>query len=281
MTVNKDNLGRKILDLIQENEIKVHDNEDIQDINLNDIFPNPHQPRKSFKEKSLMELSDSIKEHGVIQPIIVKPFNQGFVLIAGERRVRAARMANLDTIPAIVREYNELYMAEIAVLENLQRENLTHLEEAIAYKEIINKLGLKHSQLAKKLGKSRSYVTNILRLLKLPEYVLELFNEKKLSMGHARVLSKFKDEEIINALTRSILKDNLNVRQTEKLAKTYLNSHKNQPTDASLDCLKKKLKTMFNHDVKIERKRSRLTIDFSTSEELDDYLDNNFNSNGK
>ncbi len=281
MTTNKENLGRKILDLIQENEIKIHDNEDIQDISLKNIYPNPHQPRKSFNKKALLELAESIKEHGVIQPIIVKPSNQGFVLIAGERRVRAARMANKETIPAIVREYNELYSAEIAVLENLQREALTHLEEAIAYKEIINKLGLKHYELAKKLGKSRSYVTNILGLLKLPENVLELFNDKKISMGHARVLSKFEDEKTINFLIQSILKDNLNVRQTEKLAKSFKNSQQIKQSTESLDVLKQQLKTIFHHDIKLERKRSRLMIEFTTTDDLDNFLNNNLNSDNK
>ena len=164
--------------------------DEIVNIKLSELRSNPYQPRKIFDEKALEELANSIKEHGVFQPIIVKKSIKGYEIIAGERRVKASLMAGLTEIPAIVRDFNDTQMMEIALLENLQRENLTAIEEANAYKKLQDTLGLTQEQLANRLGKSRSHVTNMLGLLNLPETIQSDINDKKITMGHARVLSK-------------------------------------------------------------------------------------------
>lgn len=216
---SKELLGRNILDLIEENKINVKENETVEELPVSAIRPNPNQPRVVFKNQSLEELAQSIKNHGVIQPIIVKREVEGYTLVAGERRLRASKMIGKGTIPAIIRDYNSIYMTELALLENLQRENLTVIEEAVAYERVIKKLGLKHEELAKKIGKSRSYVTNMLGLLSLPVSVIKDLNNEELSMGHARVLSKIDDEELVMLIANKIKRESLNVRQTEALVK--------------------------------------------------------------
>ncbi len=216
---SKELLGRNILDLIEENKINVKENETVEELPVSAIRPNPNQPRVVFKNQSLEELAQSIKNHGVIQPIIVKREVEGYTLVAGERRLRASKMIGKGTIPAIIRDYNSIYMTELALLENLQRENLTVIEEAVAYERVIKKLGLKHEELAKKIGKSRSYVTNMLGLLSLPLSVIEDLNNGLLSMGHARVLSKIDDEELVLLISNKIKRESLNVRQTETLVR--------------------------------------------------------------
>ena len=172
-------------------------NEEIIEIKLDELRANPYQPRKVFKDEALNDLSESIKEHGVFQPIIVKKSIKGYEIIAGERRVRASRMAGLEKIPAIIRNLNDEQMMEIALLENLQRENLSAIEEAVAYKSMVEKLNLTQEELSKKVGKSRSHITNILGLLRLPREVQEMVANSQISMGHARVLSKLEDNEKI------------------------------------------------------------------------------------
>ena len=191
---------------------------DIVEIPLTEIRSNPYQPRKEFDEESLMEFADSIKEHGVIQPVIVKKSIKGYELIAGERRTRASKMAGKETIPAIIRDFNDDEMMEIALIENIQRENLNPIEEAEALSKIIEKNNLTQESASKKFGKSRSYITNILGLLKLPEKAKKYVVEGKISMGHARVLSKLTDEERINELADLIIEEGLSVREIEKIA---------------------------------------------------------------
>ncbi len=271
MTKSKENLGRKILDLIQENEIVFNDNEEIVEIELTKIFPNPQQPRKTFDIEKLQELSDSISLHGVIQPVIVKPEKSGYMLIAGERRVRAAKMANLKTIPCIIRQYDDQYVAEISILENLQRENLSPIEEAVAFRQIIKKLGLKHEELAKKLGKSRPYVTNALRLLRLPSKVLDLLNDKKISIGHTRLLSRFDDQEKVENIIDIILNHNLSIRETERLISDIENNK--SKGEKRPENFNEKLIRFFNHDVYWYQKNNNLIVRFKTKEELDEFLD--------
>lgn len=209
---------RSIHDLIKEHSSeKVFEGEQIYELSLDEVNPNPNQPRKNFDDESLKELSESIKEHGVFQPIIVKQTNEGYVIVSGERRYRSTKLAGLETIPAVVRNYSSSKMAEISLVENLQREDLSPIEEAKAYEIIINDLNITQNELAGKIGKSRSYVTNIIGLLKLPKEVQTLMLEKKLTMGHARTLSKLKDEAKIIELANKIVDNNLNVRQTEEI----------------------------------------------------------------
>ena len=193
-------------------------NEEIIDINLSDLRANPYQPRKVFNDEALNDLAESIKEHGVFQPIIVKKSIKGYEIIAGERRVRASKLAGLEKIPAIIRNLNDEQMMEIALLENLQRENLSAIEEAVAYKSMIEKLNLTQEELSKKVGKSRSHITNILGLLRLPKEVQEMVATNKLSMGHARVLSKLEDNEKILEMARQIVERKIPVRELEQQA---------------------------------------------------------------
>lgn len=209
---NSENLD---LNSFEKNVYETATNEEIIEINLNDLRANPYQPRKVFNDEALTELSESIKEHGVFQPIIVKKSIKGYEIIAGERRVRASKMAGLTSIPAIIRNLNDEQMMEIALLENLQRENLSAIEEAIAYKSMIEKLNLTQEQLSKKVGKSRSHTTNILGLLRLPNEVQEMVANNQISMGHARVLSKLEDDNKIIELARQIVDKKIPVRDLE------------------------------------------------------------------
>lgn len=192
-------------------------NEEIININLSELRVNPYQPRKNFDEEALQELSNSIKEHGVFQPIIVKKSIKGYEIIAGERRFRASKMAGKETIPAIVREFTDAQMMEIALLENLQRENLSAIEEAIAYKAMLEKLELTQEELAKKVGKSRSHITNILGLLRLPNEVQTMITKKEITMGHARAISKLESSAEMISLANQIVEGKLPVRETERI----------------------------------------------------------------
>jgi len=216
-------LGRSIGDLIEENKTYFKDNEEVLDIELSMIRPNPEQPRTVFKEKGLKELAESIKEHGVFQPVILKPAGNHYVLVAGERRVKASKMAGLNKIPAIIRDYNSIYLSELAILENLQREDLTPIEEAIAFQKAIFNLKLTHEELGKKIGKSRAYVTNIIGLLNLPAIVIQDVNLGNITMGHARALSKLKDQELCLTLHKRVVEEGLTVRDIEGIIR---NLHK-------------------------------------------------------
>ena len=207
METKKRALGRGLEELfnnenldLQSMENKIYEsatNEEIVEIPLEELRPNPYQPRKVFDEEALQDLADSIKEHGVFQPIIIKKSIKGYEIIAGERRYRASKIAGLTKIPAIIRNFTDEQMMEIALLENLQRENLNAIEEAIAYKKMIQNLGITQEELAKKVGKSRSHVTNIIGLLRLPQEVQQLVADSKITMGHARALSKLESEALI------------------------------------------------------------------------------------
>ena len=206
-------------DTFESNIMENATTNEIQDIPINEIRPNPYQPRKSFNEEALRELSESIKNHGVFQPIIVKKGIRGYDLIAGERRLRASKMAGLDKIPAIVKDFSDDEMREIALLENIQRENLTAIELAWAYKGIIDNLDIKQEDLALRIGKSRSHITNTLGLLNLPEEVQKMILNGELSMGHARVLSKMEDESKITDLAKKIINEGLSVHEIEEISK--------------------------------------------------------------
>ena len=206
-------------DTFESNIMENATTNEIQDIPINEIRPNPYQHRKSFNEEALRELSESIKNHGVFQPIIVKKGIRGYDLIAGERRLRASKMAGLDKIPAIVKDFSDDEMREIALLENIQRENLTAIELAWAYKGIIDNLDIRQEDLALRIGKSRSHITNTLGLLNLPEEVQKMILNGELSMGHARVLSKMEDESKITGLAKKIINEGLSVHEIEEISK--------------------------------------------------------------
>lgn len=191
--------------------------EEIVNVKLDELRSNPYQPRKVFDEEALQELADSIKEHGVFQPIIVKKSIKGYEIIAGERRVKASRIAGLTEIPAIIRDFNDQEMMEIALLENLQRENLNAIEEANAYKKLQETLAVTQEELAKRLGKSRSHITNMIGILSLPQNIQDEISKNNVSMGHARVLSKLSDESQQQELLNKIIKDGISVRELESL----------------------------------------------------------------
>ena len=209
--INYNKLEEKIMETVDENEVK--------ELPLSKLRVNPYQPRKTFNEESLKELAESIKEHGVIQPIIVKKSIKDYEIIAGERRYRASRLAGKETIPAIIKDFTDEQMMEIAVLENLQREDLNSIEEALGFEMLMKNLNLTQEALAKRVGKSRSYITNMLGLLTLPTNVKELVKEGKISTSHARTLSKLEDKEKIEELANKIVNENLNVRELEQTTK--------------------------------------------------------------
>lgn len=250
-------------------------NEEIVEINLADLRPNPYQPRKIFNEEELIDLANSIKEMGVFQPIIVKKSIKGYEIIAGERRYRASLRAGKSTIPAIIRDLSDEQMMEIALLENLQRANLSAIEEAFAYKSMIEKLNMTQEQLSKRVGKSRSHITNMLGLLKLPKEIQELVIKNSLSMGHARALSKISDSDKISSLAKKVVDENLSVRQLEQLSSSD-NIEKNvkikrKPVDSSLkyveDLLREKL------DAKVKIKDKKLIISYTNVDDLNRILE--------
>jgi ParB family chromosome partitioning protein len=218
--MNKDELIKRGLeDLLKENRIDDLEKEEVVEIEIDKISPNPFQPRRHFDEQALNELADSIRINGVLQPVIVKKVSNGYLLVAGERRCRATKIAGFSTVPAIIRDYNNQYLAELALLENIQREDLTIVEEAEAYQNAIQSLNLTHLELAQKIGKSRSYVSNALGILTLPTEVLNEINQGNISMGHARSLSKLKDVSRIKKIAIMIIEEHLTVRDIENMVR--------------------------------------------------------------
>lgn len=248
-------------------------NDQIVEINLSELRANPYQPRKNFDEEALNELALSIKEHGVFQPIIVKKSIKGYEIIAGERRFRASKLAGLETIPAIVKDFSDEEMMQIALLENLQRENLTSIEEAKAYKSIIESMNITQDELAKKVGKSRSHITNILGLLKLPASVQDMVLYNKLSMGHARVLSKLDDPKIVEDLAQRVITEDLSVRKLESIV--YDNEEKEVKTKKSSNneykYMENFLKEKLGTNVKINN--NKISIKFSNVQDLNRILE--------
>ena len=261
---------------IEEKIITTTPKEEITEINLSELRSNPYQPRKNFDEKALQELANSIKEHGVFQPIIAKKSIKGYEIIAGERRVKASILAGLETIPAILRDFSDQEMMEIALLENLQRENLNALEEALAYKKLIDELSLTQEQLANRVGKSRSHITNILGILTLPEDVKDLIMENKLTMGHARVLSKLENPTKIRELAQKTVMENLSVRQIESLAlepslekKNKIRKHSNLNNEYRV--IEEDLSEKFGTKVKVSH--NKLEINFVNNNDLNRILE--------
>ncbi|OAP98254.1 ParB/RepB/Spo0J family partition protein [Ligilactobacillus aviarius] len=215
---NKKGLGRGINALFADFDEEKEADEKVEELQLDEIRPNPYQPRKNFDEENLKDLSDSIRKNGVFQPIIVRKSSvMGYEIIAGERRFRASKLAGKDSIPAIVRAIDDEQMMEVAVLENLQREDLSPLEEAEAYSTLMKNLKITQSELSERLGKSRPYIANYLRLLDLPREVKALVQDGKLSMGQARTLLALKDKDKLVELAKKTVKENYTVRQLEQI----------------------------------------------------------------
>lgn len=266
-----DNLNVDNVSEFEKNMYEEASKEEIVELDINELRSNPYQPRTIFDEDALKELAESIKENGVIEPIIVKKSIKGYDIIAGERRVKASKIAKKKTIPAIIRQLTDEKMAEIALLENLQRENLTALEEAKAYKSLIDKLNLTQEQLAKKVSKSRSHITNMLGLLRLPNEVQDMVLDKKITMGHARTLSKMEDKEEIVKMANEIVEEKLTVRKTEeKKSEKEPKPKKKKKTNEYeyvQDLLREKL------DAKVTVKDKKIEISFTSTADLNRILE--------
>lgn len=204
------------IDTLEDTIVK-EDRNNATEIELSQIRSNPYQPRKVFDEEALNELADSIKVYGVVEPVILKKSVKGYEIVAGERRCKASKIAGLTTVPAIIKDFTDEEMMEIALLENIQREDLNPVDTAISISNILQVKDMTQEEFSKKFGKSRSYITNLLGLLNLPKSVQELVKNGKLSMSHARCLSKIDDEEKVINLANKIIKENLNVRDIEKM----------------------------------------------------------------
>ena len=249
---------------------------DILEIPVDEIRSNPHQPREYFDEESLRELSESIKEHGLIEPIIVKKSIKGYDLVAGERRTKAARLAGLTKIPAIIRDFTDQQMMEIALIENIQREDLSPIEEATAYKNYIDATGLTQEEVANKFGKSRSYITNLLGLLSLPKYVQKEVMNGTISMSHARVLSKIDDVDMILNLAQKVIDDGISVRELETLSKEENVIKKNKIVRTSTLNPRFKIYESVLRDVtgtKVQISKNKISIPFDTDKDLERILE--------
>lgn len=269
----------KVKEVIKEVVKEVVKNEML--VKINQIEPNREQPRKEFNEDALIELSDSIKQYGIIQPLIVKERDGYYEIVAGERRWRAAKMAGLKEVPVIVKEYTEQEMAEIALIENLQREDLNPIEEAMAYKRLITEFDLKQDEVAEKVSKSRTAVTNAMRLLKLSEKVQQMLIDDMISSGHARALLAIEDEETQISIATKIFDEKLSVRETEKLVKSLDKPKKENRTEvledqAIYEDLEEKIKNIMGTKVVINRKtnsKGKIEIDYYSIDELDRIMD--------
>ena len=249
--------------------------DDIVEVNLNDLRSNPYQPRRSFDEDKLKELAESIKEFGVLEPIIVKKSIKGYEIVAGERRCKASRIAGLSTIPAIIKDFSDEDMMQIALLENIQREDLSAIEEAEAIANLVNLLGISQEELARRIGKSRIYVTNMIGLLKLPKSVKNDIVDGLISMGHARSLSKLEDEEVILDLAKKIKNNHLTVRDLENIVSNPDYKKKN-PTNRvnnsrEYNYVEDALTEKIGNRVRIQSKK--IVIPFSSEKDLERILE--------
>ncbi|ANU26909.1 ParB/RepB/Spo0J family partition protein [Planococcus versutus] len=233
----------------------INDTDKVNQLSVSEIKANPYQPRKKFDQEALDELAESIKEHGILQPIVVRKTGEKYEIVVGERRFRAAKLVKLKKVPAIIKELTDQQMMELAILENLQREDLTPIEEAEAYQKLMEALNLTQEQLAFRLGKSRPHIANHIRLLSLPEDVRKLISDKELSMGHGRTLLGLRSKKIIPETAAKVVKENLNVRQLENLVQR-LNE------DVPRETIEKK------RDIFIEEKQSELRDRFGTKVQI-------------
>lgn len=238
----------------------------ITQIDLNEIRSNPYQPRKTFNENSLNELAESIKEYGVVQPVVVKRTIKGYELVAGERRCKASKIAGKTHVPAIIKDFTDDEMMEIALLENIQREDLNPIETAESVEQILKLRGMTQEVFALKFGKSRSYITNLLGILKLPTRVKGYVENKVISLSHARVLSKIDDEETIVSLADRVVKENLSVHDLESLLMERPTKRKKNVDNGSYHIYEKIMSDYFDEKIKITN--NKIEIKFSDDEDL-------------
>ena len=295
MPIKKKGLGKGLDSLIPDNksmksvtsEKTVESKEDaaaksgVQVMKINEVEPNRDQPRKNFDEDALLELSDSIKQFGVLQPLLVRKRKDYYEIIAGERRWRAAKLAGVKEVPVIEKEYTEQEILEIGLIENIQRENLNPIEEAIAYKRLLEEFNLKQDEVAERVSKSRTAVTNSMRLLKLSDKVQQMIIDDMISTGHARALLAIDDPELQYTLANKIFDEKLSVRETEKLVKEIKNPKKpkeKKPVANSFiyQDLEEKMKSVFGTKVSIASKgkgKGKIEIEYYSDDELEHLFD--------
>lgn len=271
----------KGLDALIPTEFSNIPSEGAQQIPIRQIKPNPSQPRGEMDNEKLEELSNSIREHGIIQPLILTkdPEGDSYVLIAGERRLRAAKIAGLESVPAIVRQANDQERLELALIENIQRENLTPLESAEAYQQLNDNFGLSHDQIAERVGKSRTAVTNTIRLLKLPDTIRTAIGSGKISEGHGRALLSLNTEKAQLAAYQTILSHELNVRQTEELVRKLAGEKpecilSKPPKDSGVKEIENRLRSLLGTKVTLNhgKKGGTLVIHYYSDEELESLI---------
>lgn len=289
--MSRKGLGKGLGALIVERD---NTNGEIKEILIKDLVPNPDQPRKEFDQEKLQELADSIREHGLIQPVLVKPHEGKYCIIAGERRFRASQLLGLDRISCIVRECSDQDMTEKALIENIQRTDLSPVEEGLAYARLMNEYGLTQEQVAKKVGKGRPTVANLLRIIQLPGEVLQLLSSGTISLGHAKVLLGVEDSSMQVDLAKKIVEEALSVRQLEAtvLGETLISEEQEINNEASssktsrkksrtilkhsdLNDIQDKLHGVFQTKVKIlgNEKRGKIEIEYYSKDELDRLLE--------
>lgn len=272
MTKKERGLGRG-LDALFSHDI---DEEEVQitEVGLDEIIPCSKQPRKTFDEEGLKELAASIKEHGVLQPILVRPMDNGYEMIAGERRWRAAQLAGLEFIPALVKEMEDKEVSEVALIENLQREDLPIIEEALAYKNMLEEYQYTQESLSERIGKSRAYIANTMRLLALPPEILNLVETKKLSAGHARTLLSLGNREQQIKMAQEIVEGKMSVRKTEEKVKRQI-EHKDHIKSIEIkefeEYLQKRLGT--RAEIQTKKKGGRINISYYDEEDLERILE--------
>ena len=295
MPIKKKGLGKGLDSLIPDNKSiksvtpyksveakkEAEEKAGVQTMKINEVEPNRDQPRKNFDEDALLELSDSIKQFGVLQPLLVRKRKDYYEIIAGERRWRAAKLAGVKEVPVIEKEYTDQEILEIGLIENIQRENLNPIEEAIAYKRLLEEFNLKQDEVAERVSKSRTAVTNSMRLLKLSDKVQQMIIDDMISTGHARALLAIDDPELQYTLANKIFDEKLSVRETEKLVKEIKNPKKpkeKKPVANSFiyQDLEEKMKSVFGTKVSIASKgkgKGKIEIEYYSDDELEHLFD--------
>lgn len=292
MAVKRGGLGKGLDSLIPDNKaakkiVEVRKNDEIQAsgpimMKINTVEPNREQPRKNFEEDALLELADSIKQFGILQPLIVQKRKDYYEIIAGERRWRAAKLAGIKEVPVIVKEYTNQEILEISLIENIQRENLNPIEEAMAFKKLLHEFNLKQDEVAERVSKSRTAVTNSMRLLKLNEKVQQMIIDDMISTGHARALLAIDNEEQQYVIANKIFDEKLSVRETEKLVKEIKNPKKEKPVKPEVkntfvyEDLEEKIKNIVGTKVHVNHKsngKGKIEIEYYSDNELERIFD--------
>ena len=295
MAVKRNGLGKGLDSLIPDKKVKLASSGKLADskkeepdnktggvlVNINQVEPNREQPRKDFDEDALMELADSIKQFGILQPLLVQKKKDYYEIIAGERRWRAAKLAGLKEVPVIIKDYTDQEIVEISLIENIQRENLNPIEEAMAYKRLLEEFNLKQDEVAERVSKSRTAVTNSMRLLKLSGRVQQMIVDDMISTGHARALLAIDDEEQQYMLANRVFDEKLSVRETEKLVKALKNPKKEikkQEIEHTFvyDNLEEQMKNIIGTKVSVNPKangKGKIEIEYYSEEELERIYD--------